>query len=106
MIRRMRWLAVAYGILWLALVALALFAHVNTYFASDLQWKMAWQTTTTPGLAPRTGRCSRAALALSLPSGHDFGIRNRARAGALASGPAEANSGKCRRRHEKSCLEA
>lgn len=52
MTRRMRWLAVAYGILWIALIALALFARFNAYFTWDLQWELAWQATTMPGLAP------------------------------------------------------
>jgi undecaprenyl-diphosphatase len=47
----MRWLALAYGLLWLAFFVLALFAHFNAYFVWDLQWEIAWQAATLPGLA-------------------------------------------------------
>jgi undecaprenyl-diphosphatase len=48
----MRWLILIYGVLCIALLVLALFAHAYPYFGWDVRWEGAWQAVEIPGLAP------------------------------------------------------
>ena len=48
--RRRLWLII-YGVLFVTLIILAVFAHAYPYFAWDLRWEIGWQSVTVPGLA-------------------------------------------------------
>jgi membrane-associated phospholipid phosphatase len=88
----MRWLILIYGVLCIALLVLALFAHAYPYFGWDVRWEVAWQAVEIPGLAPlmraltRMGGDWRHVITVSLTAGGLALWRNRkAAVGVVAS---------------------